>query len=131
MILWKGHAIVKTSSAKAKGRELCKIIKAIILQTFPTLEDTDIKVTSSGANGEDLQFSPEARKYLPISIEAKNHAKYAVYKDYAQAVANSNGYTPVLVIKQNRSTPLVVLDLTHFIELMTYYDKETKTTKET
>lgn len=109
---------MKTSSAKAKGRELCKTVKATLLKRYKTLSDDDIKVTSSGATGEDLQFSPLARTHLPISLECKNHAKFAIYKHYEQAKSNAKDYIPILVIKQNRDIPLVVISLEHFMELI-------------
>jgi hypothetical protein len=70
-----------------------------------------------GASGEDILLSPAARKLLPISIECKNKASFAVYKDYAQAQANSSVYEPVLVIKANRQKPLAVVDLEHYLSL--------------
>jgi hypothetical protein len=70
-----------------------------------------------GASGEDLLLSPAARKLLPISIECKSKAAFAVYKDYAQAQANSGVHEPVLIIKSNRQKPLIVVDLEHYIGL--------------
>jgi hypothetical protein len=109
---------VKTSSCKAKGRELCKTVQQGLFKRFPDLHIDDIRVTSSGTNGEDLQFSPAARAKAPISIECKNRAAFAIYKDYAQATTNANKYNPVLVIKQNRSKPLAVIDLEYFLDLL-------------
>lgn len=108
---------MKPQSAKSKGRTLCKYVKERILKRFISLKDDDIKVTSSGANGEDLQFSPKAREYMPISLECKNRKAFAIYKDYAQAQSNAKEYTPVLVIKQNKCKPLAVVDLDVFLML--------------
>jgi hypothetical protein len=108
---------MKPQSAKAKGRNLCKYVKDRILAFFPLLFPDDIKVTSSGAGGEDLQFARIARQTLPVSIECKNRAKIAVYKDYAQAKANAAGYEPVLIVKQNHSTPLAIMDLEYYLKL--------------
>lgn len=117
---------MKTSSAKAKGRNLQKHVVAAILRTFTTLEDGDATSRSMGANGDDILLSPRARRYLPISVECKSHAKYAVYKDYAQATENAKGYAPVLIIKQNHSKPLAIIDLEYFMELLYAKSKETK-----
>lgn len=109
---------MKTSSCKAKGRALCATVQQGLLKLFPELDPTDIRVTSSGTNGEDLQFSPAARKMIPISVEGKNRAAFAIYKDYTQAKSNAGVHTPVLVIKQNRSQPLAVVDLDIFLQLL-------------
>lgn len=109
---------MKTSSCKAKGRELCKIVQHGLFNRFPALHNDDIRVTSSGTNGEDLQLSPAARALAPISIECKNRAAFAIYKDYAQATTNAGRNNPVLVIKQNRSKPLAVVDLEYFLDLL-------------
>lgn len=78
-----------------------------------------------GCQGEDIILSPAARKLLPISIEAKSHAKYAVYKDFEQAKYNSVSYTPVLIIKQNNDIPLAIVSLEYFLQLM---EKSNETT---
>ena len=106
------------SSAKNKGRLLCKLVKAKILESCKLLSDDDIKVTSSGANGEDLQLSPTARAIMPISIECKNRAAFAIYKDFKQATDNSKGHNPVLIIKQNNSQPLAVISLDYFLKIV-------------
>jgi hypothetical protein len=108
---------MKPSSAKAKGRGLCKYVKERILNILTGLEEDDIKVTSSGAGGEDLQFSPAARKLLPISIECKSRARFNVYEIMKQAIENAGNNQPVLVLKQNACKPLVVVDLDYFLTL--------------
>jgi hypothetical protein len=111
-------ALMRTSSAKAKGRLLQKLVVSKMLETFPQLEADDCKSTSMGNSGEDIQLSPAARKVMPISVECKNRASMAVYKDYAQATSNAKSNEPVLVIKQDRSKPLVVIDLDYFMRLL-------------
>lgn len=110
---------MKTSSAKAKGRTLQKLVRDKILDAFPRLEPSDVKSTSMGASGEDVQLSPEARRCFPYSVEAKSRASISVYAWYQQAKTNSpTGMEPLLVIKQNHSRPLVVIDLDAFMELV-------------
>lgn len=70
-----------------------------------------------GQNGEDVQLSQPAKDLLQIKIECKNRAAFAVYKDYAQAETHGEGEA-VLVIKQNRSKPLAIVDLDYFIQLL-------------
>jgi|TARA_X000001382_G_scaffold44617_1_gene30154 hypothetical protein len=107
-----------TSSAKAKGRRLQQWVRDLILDLFPTLEEDDVKSTSMGAGGEDIQLSPAARKLMPITVECKNKKSFAVYKDYEQSVSHSKKFEPVLVIKGDRKKPLAVVDATHYFRLL-------------
>ena len=60
-----------TRAAKAKGRGGQNEIRDKLLQTFPEFEPDDIKSTTMGDTGEDIQLSPAARKKIPITIEVK------------------------------------------------------------
>lgn len=113
----KANAGIKTQSAKAKGRRLQQTVRDSILSAFPTLEYDDVRSTSMGAGGEDVQLSPAARKLFPYTVECKNLAKIAVYNYYVQATGH-NDYEPLVVIKQDRAKPLAVVDLEHFMELV-------------
>ena len=58
---------MKTSSAKAKGRRLCQETKALLLKTFPELEDADIVVTAAGKEAFSICLRDEESgiiKYL-------------------------------------------------------------------
>jgi hypothetical protein len=66
-----------------------------------------------GAGGEDIQLSSAAREIIPFTIECKNNARIAVYKFYEQACQHGKG-EPIVVIKQNRSKPLVIVDADYF-----------------
>ena len=64
----------------------------MLLALAPSLEPDDIKSTSMGAGGEDVQLSPAARAVYPIQIECKNLAKIApsiLYVVRAYAGANN------------------------------------------
>jgi len=67
-----------------------------------------------GAQGEDVQLSPAARKLFPYQIECKNLAKIAVYNYYLQALSHGHR-EPVVFIKQNGSKPLAIVDAEYFI----------------
>lgn len=108
---------MKPSSAKQKGRAFQQWIRDKILETFPTLKPDDVRNTSSGAQGEDVQLSPAARELFPYQIEAKNLAKIAVYKFYEQAQTHGE-HEPLVFIKQNRSKPLVLMDAEAFFKLV-------------
>lgn len=103
-------------SAKAKGRKLQQYVRDKIISTFD-LKPDDVRSTSMGAGGEDIQLSSFARLRFPYSVECKNHARMSIYGLYEQAVQNSGGFTPLLVVKQNGDPPLVVLSLDDFFNL--------------
>lgn len=106
---------MKPSSSKAKGRKLQQWVRDLLLDIFPVLEKDDIKSTGMGQSGEDVQLSPAARKLIPFSIECKNRTTISVYAWYKQSKTNTPvGSEPVLVIKQNRDKPLVVVDAEYF-----------------
>lgn len=72
-----------------------------------------------GAGGEDILFSQSAGDTLGISIECKSRESMAVYAFYAQAIDNCpEDRQPVVVVKQNSSKPLVVIDAEYFIQLL-------------
>ena len=110
---------MKPQSAKAKGRNLQKWTRDKILESFPSLEPDDVRSTSMGCGGEDLQLSPAARRQFGFSVECKAQERLNVYDAYDQACANSGDYEPLLVMKKNRKRPLVVMDAEAFIQLMT------------
>ena len=107
---------MKTQSAKSKGRRLQQWLRNVLVESL-NIHPEDIESRSMGAGGEDLIMSRAARKSFPYSIECKNQEKINVWSAYEQASENSLGYTPLLVIKRNRSKPLVVIDAESFIDL--------------
>lgn len=109
---------MKPSSAKAKGRILQQWVRDQLLALFPSLEPDDIKSTSMGAGGEDVQLSPAARKLIPHKIECKNLASSAVYKLYEQAVSHQSKGEPLLVLKANRKKPLAIMDAEYYFNLL-------------
>jgi len=64
-----------------------------------------------------VQLSEAGLKAFPYGIECKNLAKVAVYKFYEQAMTHGDA-EPLVVVKQNRSKPLAIVDLEHFVELV-------------
>ena len=117
---------MKTSSAKNKGRVLQQWIRDLMLEAFPSLEPDDVRSTSMGAGGEDVQLSPAARRHFPYSVECKNVEKLNVWAAYEQADANSGNYEPILVMKKNRKKPLIVMDAEAFMELIKNQNNDPK-----
>lgn len=112
---------MKPRSAKNKGKALQNLVAQKIrkmLEPFG-VEPPDVKSTTMGESGEDVQLSPFARRLLPISVECKSHARMALYSFWEQATdeADNKGTTPILVVKANRKKPLVVVDLDYWIKL--------------
>jgi hypothetical protein len=78
-----------------------------------------------GAGGVDVQLSPAAKRLFPYQIECKNLAKVSVYKFYEQAKTHGKA-EPLVVVKQNNSKPLAIVDLEHFLNIVKelYEDKQ-------
>jgi hypothetical protein len=112
---------IRPQSAKAKGRRLQQAVRDAILDRFPSLHPDDVRSTSMGASGEDVQLSPAARQLLPITVECKSIAKIAACRFYDQAKEHSlksPGSEPVVVMRENHGKPLVIVDLDFFLQLM-------------
>lgn len=104
-------------SAKAKGRNLQKLVAKKLRESFPQFTELDISSTSMGVSGEDVKLSQPAKNLLGVQIECKNRAKIAVFQDYTQAKTHGSA-EPVVVLKQNHSKPLALVDLDYFIQLL-------------
>lgn len=102
-------------SCKNKGRLGQQLVRDMLLKLFPSLEPDDIRSTSMGSSGEDLQLSPAARKFLPFQIEVKSKRDLAVQSWYEQAKEHGN-HTPLLVVKKDRCRPLVIMDAEWFFK---------------
>tara|TARA_B100000424_G_C22610152_1_gene340030 strand:+ start:239 stop:571 length:333 start_codon:yes stop_codon:yes gene_type:complete len=109
---------MKTRSAKNKGKRLQNSVRDILLETFKQLEPDDIKSTTMGESGEDIQLSPAARKLIPFAFECKNQEKLNIWSALEQAESNSEKGKPVLVFKRNRSKTYAVLQIEDFMELI-------------
>lgn len=106
---------MKASSAKAKGRALVKLFLDGLVSALGTSPE-EFTITPAGVNGEDLVPSPAARKLFPYSVEAKSRAKIVIYQWLEQA--KGHGHEPLLVVKQNRSEPLVIMRQETFLNLI-------------
>ena len=110
---------MKPQSCKAKGRRLQQMIVADLLALFPHLGEDDVRSTSMGAAGEDIQLSNTARRAIPFSIEAKNQERVNVWNAMEQSRANAPaGVEPVVVFKKNNEKPHVLLTWDCFKRLL-------------
>ena len=112
--------VISTQSAKAKGRRHQQWVRDKILALWPKkLLPDDVRSTSMGASGEDVQLSPAARLLFPYSVECKAFKSFAIYKVMDQATENCpKGAEPIAIIKADRRKPLAVIDAEHFFKLI-------------
>lgn len=92
-------------------------MRDLILELNPELERDDVRSTSMGAGGEDVQLSTAARKLVPYQIECKNKGEIAVCNWYDQAKEHGP-HEPLVVIKQDYGEPMVVVDAKTFFQLI-------------
>jgi len=107
--------MMKTSSAKAKGRRLQQKFMQLLIEKLE-IDPEDIESRSMGAGGEDLIMSKAARHKFPFSVECKNQERLNIWSAWEQANSNKGVYEPLVVIKRNGTTPLVVLDANVFLD---------------
>ena len=105
-----------TRSAKNKGKKLQNLVRDKLQERFPEWKNY-IKSTTMGESGEDVQIVGAARIAIPFQFECKSRKAIAIYKDFEQAKQHGI-YAPCLVIKQNASQPLAVIDLDIFLDLL-------------
>ena len=106
---------MKTQSAKAKGRNLQKWVREMLIEILD-VHPEDVESRSMGAGGEDLIMARAAREKFPYSIECKNQEKINIWEAYSQASSNSGNHEPIVFIKKNGKKPLVVLDAEYFLD---------------
>jgi hypothetical protein len=109
-----------TRSRKSKGFGFQREIKELLMEHFgDKLEEGDIRSTSSGVSGIDLQLSPAAQKLFPFACELKRCEKVSLRQWWKQAKTNSTDkLKPLLITKQNREETLVVMDMDTFLGLL-------------
>jgi hypothetical protein len=116
------------AAKKAKGRHLQNLVRDLILENFKDLEKDDVSGRSMGCAGTDILLSPKAKIRFPYSVECKNCETTSIWSWWEQTSKNIlTGTNPLLIFKRNRSVPLVVITLEHFIHLT----KENHELKET
>ena len=115
--------MMKTSSAKAKGRRLQQKFMQLLIERLD-IDPEDIESRSMGAAGEDLIMSKAARTKFPFSVECKNQERMNIWSAWEQANNNKGIYQPLVVIKKNGVPPLVVLDAENFLEYVKEFNND-------
>ena len=109
---------MKAKSAKAKGRKLQNYVVKELRKAYPELDDDDIKSQIMGVSGEDVVFSPLAKRLIGLSFECKNQEKLNLWDSLSQAEDNAEKRTPVLVFKRNRSEVYAAVPFEFLIKLL-------------
>ena len=97
----EGDAVAKASrsagrargggqSSKAKGRDACLTVKALLHETFPVLAEDDVLVKATSMAGTDLHLSPRAAALFAYGIEVKNVEALNVWGALKQADINAD-----------------------------------------
>ena len=106
-------------AAKAKGRTGQNEIRDKLLETFPEFEEDDIKSTTMGDTGEDIQLSPAARKKLPITIEVKRRKSgMKTAYDYMEQASKHGKGEPVVFFRVDRKNWITMISLEHYMDLL-------------
>jgi hypothetical protein len=92
-----------TRQAKQKGRLGQQEIRDRLLEAFPEFEPDDIKSTTMGESGADIQLSPAELK--------------TVYRFMEQASRHSK-HEPVVFFRSDRKPWVVMVGLDHYIDLL-------------
>lgn len=111
---------MRPQSAKAKGRNAQKEVRDELLSRAPTnITDKDIRSTSMGVTGVDIQLSGEAERVFPYAIEVKCQESLNIWSALEQAEQNREAnLTPILCFKRNRSEMYVAMKFQDFLNLM-------------
>ena len=117
--------MMKTSSAKAKGRRLQQKFMQLLIEKLD-IDPEDIESRSMGAGGEDLIMSKAARSKFPYSVVCKNQERLNIWTAWEQASNNSGVYEPIVVIKRNGVPPLVVLEAENFLDYVKEFNDNDK-----
>jgi hypothetical protein len=113
---------MKVHSAKAKGRRHQQYVCKKLVETGYDLETDDIRSASMGAPGEDILFSPAARRQFPFSIECKNVEKLSIWSAINQCRENApEDTTPAVVFTRNHETAQISLPFEKFLEIYKVY----------
>jgi|TARA_R110000803_G_scaffold11720_1_gene34792 hypothetical protein len=108
-----------TKRAKQKGRLGQQEIRDRLLEMFPEFEPDDIKSTTMGESGADIQLSPAARKKIPLSIEVKRRkAELKTVYGFIEQASRHSEQEPVVFFRSDRKPWVVMVGLDHYMELL-------------
>jgi len=107
-------------SSKAKGRRLQNLVRDALREIYtPELHEDDIKSQTMGMTGEDIVFSPAARKMCAFSFECKNVERLQMWQAIDQCENNkSDGRAPAVVFKKNGKEPYIAIPFQVFCNML-------------
>jgi hypothetical protein len=115
---------IKVSSAKAKGRNLQKIVAQKIGELLDLewgySDDKLIQPRIMGQKGVDIVLRGMARENFKYDVECKSSEKWNLPKTIRQAKKNTGEGRKWLVVlkKKEFKNPVVVLDMNEFFYLL-------------
>lgn len=106
-------------SRKNKGVKLQNWVRDKLIELSDgRLEDDDIRRAIMGEKGVDVKIcNPHKHHMFPFAVECKNQERVNVWDSFNQAESNCGNSIPLLVLKRNRSKPLVMMDAELFISM--------------
>lgn len=123
----------KTSQArmnKNKGKAGQNEVRDLLLDFADgVLEEDDIISNPMGNPGEDLMFSPAARKMFPWSVEIKRKKAIACLRFIEQAAAQKSGYEPVAIFREDRGDWHCCVSLAYLLFLLRRSKNDTRTNR--
>lgn len=114
------YTVGTTKSGKAKGRLGQQDVRDMLLEVFNELEAGDIKSTTMGETGSDIQLSPQAKKLFPVSVEVKRRKNLATVYNWMNQADRKDGTQPVVFFRGDRRNWLVFMNADYYMELLTY-----------
>lgn len=112
---------MSTAACKAKGRRLQQETRDSILTTFADLlVEDDVRSTSMGSSGEDVQLSPRAREVFPFSVECKNTEKINIWSAIEQGSINAMKKKSnfLVIFRRNHAKANAVLEFSVLMQLL-------------
>ncbi len=111
---------MKTSSAKAKGRNLQNAVRDLIVAVLPDELKCQARSAIMGETGADVKLVGKARDAFPYAVECKNQERLNLWASWDQTMDNAKKekLSPALFVKKNRTEILVVLKATDFFDLI-------------
>lgn len=120
---------IKTSSAKAKGRNLQQWVcqKISDLTGYEWGADLPISSRPMGQSGTDVRLESQVKLLFPFSVECKCQESWSVHSWVEQAIKNQEkGMQWLLVCKRSRKKPVVIIDADVFFEILEKCKEETE-----
>lgn len=109
---------ILTSSSKAKGHALEKLVAKRVIEAFNLTTD-DVRISVGAETGADVKLSNKAKSICGLSIECKRRAKFdTIYKFYTQATKHYPELIPLVVIKADYKEPLAIINLDHLLTIL-------------